>query len=165
MSVFQAVNTNLAPDPPSHQGEDATATTPRPAVGPSATPASSAKLDDAKTPTRTSFSTLPSQQPLPDPISAPNVAEDKKALRRGNSRYSAKSRDSEDVDMDESENDEEDGAGSDEESVAADGTRTTKKKKSQRFFCTDYPPCSLSFTRSEHLARHIRFVQINFPEI
>lgn len=26
----------------------------------------------------------------------------------------------------------------------------------QRFYCTDYPPCSLSFTRSEHLARHIR---------
>ncbi|KAK2738550.1 hypothetical protein FQN57_006972 [Myotisia sp. PD_48] len=32
----------------------------------------------------------------------------------------------------------------------------SKKKKGQRFFCTAYPPCSLSFTRSEHLARHIR---------
>ncbi|PGH21578.1 hypothetical protein AJ80_03138 [Polytolypa hystricis UAMH7299] len=32
----------------------------------------------------------------------------------------------------------------------------SKKKKGQRFFCTDYPPCTLSFTRSEHLARHIR---------
>ncbi|KAJ6115672.1 hypothetical protein N7523_006089 [Penicillium sp. IBT 18751x] len=32
----------------------------------------------------------------------------------------------------------------------------TKKKKGQRFFCTDFPPCNLSFTRSEHLARHIR---------
>lgn len=31
-----------------------------------------------------------------------------------------------------------------------------RKKKSQRFFCTGYPPCNLSFTRSEHLARHIR---------
>ncbi|KAI5308931.1 hypothetical protein KEM55_004499 [Ascosphaera atra] len=30
-----------------------------------------------------------------------------------------------------------------------------KKKKGQRFFCTDFPPCNLSFTRSEHLARHI----------
>jgi hypothetical protein len=30
-----------------------------------------------------------------------------------------------------------------------------RKKKSQRFCCTDYPPCQLSFTRSEHLARHI----------
>lgn len=47
--------------------------------------------------------------------------------------------------------------GSDDESVInADGTKSTKKKKSQRFYCTDYPPCGLSFTRSEHLARHIR---------
>lgn len=48
-----------------------------------------------------------------------------------------------------------DGAGSDDESVNGDGTKS-KKKKSQRFYCTDYPPCNLSFTRSEHLARHIR---------
>jgi len=48
--------------------------------------------------------------------------------------------------------------GSDEDSVNADGSRSNKKKKSQRFYCTDYPPCNLSFTRSEHLARHIRFV-------
>ena len=39
-----------------------------------------------------------------------------------------------------------------------------KKKKSQRFYCTDYPPCNLSFTRSEHLARHIRHVRFEtFP--
>jgi hypothetical protein len=55
--------------------------------------------------------------------------------------------------------DSEDGEeGSDDESVInADGTKSTKKKKSQRFYCTDYPPCGLSFTRSEHLARHIRY--------
>jgi uncharacterized Zn-finger protein len=66
--------------------------------------------------------------------------------------------DSEDVDMDDSDgeaNGNEDGA-SDDESVNADGSKSNKKKKSQRFYCTDYPPCSLSFTRSEHLARHIR---------
>lgn len=51
------------------------------------------------------------------------------------------------------------GEGSDGESVNADGTRSSKKKKSQRFYCTDYPPCCLSFTRSEHLARHIRSVK------
>lgn len=33
---------------------------------------------------------------------------------------------------------------------------TDKKKNGQRFYCTGYPPCNLSFTRSEHLARHIR---------
>lgn len=36
--------------------------------------------------------------------------------------------------------------------------RPKKKIKGQRFYCTGYPPCSLSFTRSEHLARHIRYV-------
>jgi len=50
--------------------------------------------------------------------------------------------------------------GSDTESVAADGTRLSKKKKSQKFFCTDFPPCQLSFTRSEHLARHIRYFEV-----
>lgn len=37
-----------------------------------------------------------------------------------------------------------------------DGDDGNKKKKGQRFFCSGYPPCNLSFTRSEHLARHIR---------
>lgn len=37
-----------------------------------------------------------------------------------------------------------------------DAGSTSRKKKGQRFFCTGYPPCNLSFTRSEHLARHIR---------
>jgi uncharacterized Zn-finger protein len=45
---------------------------------------------------------------------------------------------------------------SDDESVNSDARMTSKKKKGQRFFCTDFPPCHLSFTRSEHLARHIR---------
>lgn len=58
-----------------------------------------------------------------------------------------------------------DGAGSDDESVNADGTKSNKKKKSQRFYCTDYPPCSLSFTRSEHLARHIRYLSTLLPPL
>jgi hypothetical protein len=37
-----------------------------------------------------------------------------------------------------------------------DSEVSTKPRKPQRFYCTDYPPCELSFTRSEHLARHIR---------
>ncbi|KAH7072599.1 hypothetical protein BKA63DRAFT_46425 [Paraphoma chrysanthemicola] len=28
----------------------------------------------------------------------------------------------------------------------------------ERFFCTDFPPCQLSFTKREHLSRHIRYV-------
>lgn len=45
--------------------------------------------------------------------------------------------------------------GSDHEAEPG-SARPSKKKKGQRFFCTDFPPCNLSFTRSEHLARHIR---------
>lgn len=45
--------------------------------------------------------------------------------------------------------------GSDHEGEPGDAP-PSKKKKGQRFFCTDFPPCNLSFTRSEHLARHIR---------
>ncbi|KAL8663137.1 MAG: hypothetical protein Q9168_008148 [Polycauliona sp. 1 TL-2023] len=47
-------------------------------------------------------------------------------------------------------------AASDDESVDAETGRPSKKKKGQKFYCTDFPPCNLSFTRSEHLARHIR---------
>lgn len=66
-----------------------------------------------------------------------------------------------DIDMEDSDGEAgtaEDGGASDDDSVNADGSRSSKKKKSQRFYCTDYPPCNLSFTRSEHLARHIRQV-------
>ncbi|OAX79321.1 hypothetical protein ACJ72_06361 [Emergomyces africanus] len=48
-----------------------------------------------------------------------------------------------------------DGA-SDNDAEMGDSAPPSKKKKGQRFFCTDFPPCTLSFTRSEHLARHIR---------
>lgn len=41
----------------------------------------------------------------------------------------------------------------------------SKKKKGQRFFCTEFPPCTLSFTRSEHLARHIRYVALLYTVI
>ena len=50
----------------------------------------------------------------------------------------------------------------DQQGEEGSGNRT---KKSQRFFCTGYPPCNLSFTRSEHLARHIRYLfKINFAK-
>lgn len=38
--------------------------------------------------------------------------------------------------------------------VVVDGA--SRKINSRRFFCTGYPPCNHSFTRSEHLTRHIR---------
>ena len=80
-------------------------------------------------------------------------------MKRGSSNRSHATNCSDDVEM--GEGDAEDGAeddGSDNDSVTSDSQRPSKKKKGQRFFCTDFPPCQLSFTRSEHLARHIRFV-------
>ncbi|KAK8002851.1 Cytochrome P450 monooxygenase [Apiospora arundinis] len=112
------------------------------------------------TPTKATFSQRPlPTSPFPQAVQIPESIDEKTVLpQRENSQHSRKSRgDSEDVGMDDSDGEgHDDGAGSDDESVNADGTKSNKKKKSQRFYCTDYPPCNLSFTRSEHLARHIR---------
>lgn len=129
-------------------------------------------MDDATTPTRATFGSttigMAQQKPLPQspfPDAAKNLdsstTADKKSHKRGASQHSKRSRDSAEMDVDESDNDtagEDDDGGSDAEgSVNADGSRSSKKKKgNQRFWCKDYPPCNLSFTRSEHLARHIR---------
>ena len=130
-------------------------------------------MDDAKTPTKASFASGPSiagQQPLPSgpfPPStssqksqSPDVATNTDRPRRDLSQNSKSSTrqggsEEEDIDMDEQSDGE---AGSGDESVNndGDGSKSGKKKKSQRFYCTDYPPCNLSFTRSEHLARHVR---------
>lgn len=117
------------------------------------------------TPTRATFSQnqqrpLPTS-PFPQAVQIPESIGEAQIPQREDSQHSKKSRGgSEDVGMEDSDAGEghgDDGAGSDEESVNADGTKSNKKKKSQRFYCTDYPPCNLSFTRSEHLARHIRY--------
>lgn len=130
--------------------------------------------DDSKTPTRSTFNNSggTEQKPLPThPFPPPGQASDPSdnTPRRENSQHSAKSRrDSMDVDMDDSDDDTgaggDDGTVSDGDSVGPDGSKSNKKKKSQRFYCTDYPPCNLSFTRSEHLARHIRCVSPLFRQ-
>ena len=158
MNNFRPVNTSLTPDMYSRNRGETTPTTPRPSTAPNAQ-APPNRTDDATTPTRANFGALASQRPLPaEPFPAAVIVPETPSndLHRVNSQYSSrsqKSRDSDDVDMEGSEDGED---GSEEESVNPDGTRT-KKKKSQRFYCTDYPPCNLSFTRSEHLARHIRY--------
>ncbi|TGJ80926.1 hypothetical protein E0Z10_g7845 [Xylaria hypoxylon] len=113
------------------------------------------------TPTKATFNQRPlPNSPFPQAVQIPESIEKIKAQQHDNSQQSQRSRkDSEDVDMDDTDGEAhgiEDGAGSDEESVNADGSKSNKKKKSQRFYCTEFPPCCLSFTRSEHLARHIR---------
>ncbi len=164
-AAFKPVNTSTSiADQRSVDSIDISPTTPRSNAGPQPPP--SINMDDATTPTRATFASnaLATQKPLPtspfpEAVQLPDSVDQKKLPQRENSQHSRKSRDSDDMDMDDSDGDTgagEDGAASDDESVNADGTKSNKKKKSQRFYCTDYPPCNLSFTRSEHLARHIR---------
>lgn len=178
---FRSVNSSNTPFPDAQQKDEArviSPTTPRPNTAPQSLPAPlQSMMDDATTPTRATFHAgnksgnnttgngMATQRPLPRspfPDSAMDTNEpiEGKTHARANS-VSKKSRDSDEMDVDDSDNDtagEEDGGESDGEgSVNADGTRSSRKKKgNQRFFCKGYPPCKLSFTRSEHLARHIR---------
>jgi hypothetical protein len=172
MSTFQAVNTTLTvPDPPQGRpGDETTPTTPRPnnRFFAESKGGEKARTEDlsARTPTRNSFAGLAGQRPLPSSpfTSARDLSEtpsnsNKSDLSRENSHRSTHSvASAQDVQMGDGDGDEDDKDGSDNESVTSDSNRPSKKKKGQRFFCTEFPPCNLSFTRSEHLARHIRYV-------
>ena len=161
-TAFQSVNANLPAR--SYQMEVSTPTTPR---APRMTPPPSQSLPAAEesapsTPTRHSFGGVNGQRPLPSPRFESSMSSSTPqakgqphpdTLIRGSSHRSVRSVDSQDIDMDDSDEGEE---GSDGESVDGESGRPSKKKKGQRFFCTEFPPCNLSFTRSEHLARHIR---------
>ena len=166
MTTFQSVNVGLGLR--DFSNEATTPTTPRAPISiTSHQPLSQPAEDSAPTtPTRWSFSGLNGQRPLPtSPLSnsfnsQPNPTEVQPGvLNRGESHHSHRSMpsvssiESQDIDMEQSDEGE---AGSDAESVDGEGGRPAKKKKGQRFFCTEFPPCNLSFTRSEHLARHIR---------
>jgi len=104
--------------------------------------------DHNRTPTRppTDMSHFEQRSEPADPL---NLSERKASLddRPGTSDSKTDA-----MDLDDSEDDR-DGSDNDTEQAEGDGT---KKKRGQRFFCTGFPPCNLSFTRSEHLARHIR---------
>ncbi|RFU73704.1 c2h2 transcription factor [Trichoderma arundinaceum] len=165
-AAFRPVNTPLAAEISRQDIMSPKNSSPRPSTAPQSQLQPTHPSDDGKTPTRSTFNSInmTSQRPLPtSPFAqATSAAEPSDgALHHDGSQHSTKSpkRNSLDVDMEDSDGETgtvEDGAGSDAESVNADGSRSNKKKKSQRFYCTDYPPCNLSFTRSEHLARHIR---------
>jgi hypothetical protein len=160
MSGFRAVNTMLTVTEPPLRLEETTPTTPKPSTT-FAQPEQTVTMaeDVAKTPTRDSFmGGMASQKPLPSgPFTTSHTRSDSKmdvrgSISRENSHHSTNSaEDLQDIEMGEDK----DGMDSDNDSVTSD-SRPSKKKKGQRFFCTDFPPCQLSFTRSEHLARHIR---------
>ncbi|KAF2152644.1 hypothetical protein K461DRAFT_268555 [Myriangium duriaei CBS 260.36] len=118
-----------------------------------------ADASDALTPTRSDFAGIPGQKALPTtPFSPAEIAKTPETDRSDTDRddpsspAGSKGASHEDVEMGDDGDQEE----SDNESASSDPQQLKKKKKGQRFFCTDYPPCNLSFTRSEHLARHIR---------
>ncbi|SPO05508.1 related to transcription factor RGM1 [Cephalotrichum gorgonifer] len=165
-TAFRPVNVH-SPIPEATTSDMTSPTTPRPAAPGSQLEQPRSQVDDATTPTRASFqASLSSQKPLPtspfpQAVRVPNSASPSGANEREGSA-------NDDVEMDGSSNGQAEAGSnghdgdipeedeSDEDSPNADGSRSSKKKKSQRFYCTDFPPCNLSFTRSEHLARHIR---------
>ncbi|KAL8868247.1 MAG: hypothetical protein Q9174_005112 [Haloplaca sp. 1 TL-2023] len=164
MTTFQSVNVGLGPH--DHQFAVTTPTTPRAPVQSQShsQPSTIAEEPSTATPTRLSFGGLSGQRPLPTspfagsfaPQPQPTNQSGAGILTRGHSHQSTHSTQSAvSDDMDVNMSDEEEG-GSDAESVDAETGRPTKKKKGQKFYCTEFPPCNLSFTRSEHLARHIR---------
>ena len=165
MTTFQSVNVSLVPR---DSGEATTPTTPRAPIELVSRPPPLPMREERETttPTRDSFAAANGKRALPvSPLSSTfpeSRSQDRDEMHedatRADSQPSAKSRMSQDFDMARSEDGEE---ASDTESVDDESGRPSKKKKKgQRFFCTDYPPCKLSFTRSEHLARHIRSVAI-----
>ena len=166
MTTFEPVNVGLGLS--DYSTEATTPTTPRahistPSRHTPLPPAEDSTRSAPSTPTTLSFGGVNGQRPLPSsPFSSsfqvrhqPLGTTRPGIVTRGDSSLSIQSTESQDVDMDES--DEGDG-GSDAESIDLETGRPSKKKKGQRFFCTEFPPCKLSFTRSEHLARHIRYV-------
>lgn len=158
MSRFCAVNTTLTVVEPSSRLEETTPTTPRPTSFFGVAEQQGLGEDVAKTPTRDSFGGIAGQRPLPAAPFTPshNRSDSKMDARLNTSREGSHisiAESTQDVEMGD-DKDEQDM--SDNESVDGDTGRPSKKKKGQRFFCTDFPPCQLSFTRSEHLARHIR---------
>ncbi|KAK5625263.1 hypothetical protein RRF57_000979 [Xylaria bambusicola] len=121
----------------------------------------SAPSPTTPTPTKATFGQRPlPSSPFPQTVQIPERIEEIETPQRDTSHVAQAPRgNSEDVDMNDTDGEahgHEDSTGSNDEGGNADGAKSNKKKKSQRFYCTEYPPCKLSFTRSEHLARHVR---------
>lgn len=162
MTTFQSVNSGLLPR--DRACPDTAAARPMPPDVPRNQELPPHEGSSATTPTRSSFLPSGGKRALPTSPFGPSFATAPQTparsqpgtLSRGDSHRSIQSAGSHDIDMDDSDEGDD---GSDAESVEDETGRPSKKKKGQRFFCSDYPPCTLSFTRSEHLARHIRYAR------
>jgi hypothetical protein len=84
-------------------------------------------------------------------VAAPPVTKDESASSQTgfSSGQEDKGEEMNDRDRDSSEPAEKSGA-------SGKGSGRVKKKKGTKFHCTGFGNCTLAFTRSEHLARHIR---------
>lgn len=166
MATFSPVNAGLSTPEDSEVAGAPVPTTPTPGSSAAERLPRDINVDESSpnTPTGHSFGGISGQRPLPNALpslpdphhgSSDGIGE---AKGDGSHRSAKLPSESQDVEMGGADDDDrpaEDDASDDE---SADGTQRTssKKKKGQRFFCTEFPPCQLSFTRSEHLARHIR---------
>lgn len=143
-----------------HHDEATTPTTPRPNATsiPRSQERPAPETSPEDIPSSQNLGGIAGQRPLPSPPLAgfSSAESGPGTLSRKNSRRSTQSSGVDNMDMDDSDGDQD---GSENESDGEESGRSSKKKKGQRFFCTEFPPCTLSFTRSEHLARHIRFVE------
>ena len=169
MATFSAVNTELSPPDTVPAGDESTPTTQNPLTDLSEVLPKDATIEDSdpSTPTRHSFGAVAGQIALPDEPVTPAQSQEQSnetqlSLKRDGSTRSAVTDnvdDEQDIEMGDGAEDgvADDDGGSENESINSDSQRPSKKKKGQRFFCTEFPPCQLSFTRSEHLARHIRY--------
>ena len=166
MTTVQSINVGLGLS--DYSTDATTPTTPRAPIPPPAQPIQHASNETSvgsapTTPTRLSFNGITGQRPLPsspfrDSFSSsyqPSNEPKHAASDRPQSQHSVDTSTSQDVAMDESDG--EGDAASDVEGLEQENGGSTKKKKGQRFFCNEFPPCKLSLTRSEHLARHIRY--------
>ena len=169
-TTFAAVNTALSPPEAIPAAGEQTPTTPTPNtqfIAPQPSVLHGHDESAPNTPTRDSFvaaqtQDLPIEQSAVSTQTSSIPSDSQPSLKRDSLHLSADpepSPEKQDVEMADGDDDNAaDDDGSDNDSVTSDSQRPSKKKKGQRFFCTEFPPCQLSFTRSEHLARHIRYV-------
>lgn len=162
MATFSSVNGGSSAPQTPHTEEETILNTPGHDEGRIELQTRSSNADESspRTPTRFSFGGVLGQRPLPnEPPYVQDLPEPVTPSRRDElhaHRTETSHQESRDVEMGEGDDDGNEDDNSDNDSITSDSQRPSKKKKGQRFFCTGFPPCGLSFTRSEHLARHVR---------